>query len=116
MIDSIFNYLDNNYIYYILFIFINVFIFKEVLIKKLEKRILNQEKIIDSLNSLLVAKNRIEKNLKVTISRQADGCQSEAEPIECGLTFSAASVSHDGSVLSPKPNPKKQAKPKKKRK
>lgn len=104
MVDDIFNYLDDNYIYYILFIFINVFIYKEVLIKKLGKSnlsqrqiIIDQEKFISSLEKLI---------------RDQEELIAEQDKLIDEFNF----FKHNGSVPSPKPNPKKQAKPKKKRK
>jgi DNA-binding protein H-NS len=100
---SIFLFLDNNWLYLLLFFFICVFIFREILIKKLEKLVASQQKLIRD---------------QMELTTEQDKLINEFNFFKNDLISDKDCVG--GRELSPKPNPKpkpkKQAKPKKKRK
>lgn len=122
MIDNVINFLDNSWLYLLLFVFICVFISREILIKKLERLvadqrqlIIGQEKLIIDQEKLIIDLNKYQsqnillknKNNDIFLKINSDE-QFADKQFSGGLEVSPKP--------NPKPNPKKQAKPKKKRK
>jgi hypothetical protein len=128
MVDNIFNHLDDNYVYYILFFLICLFIFREILIKEFvlaqRQLIIEQKELIKQLiqsrydfckNDLNDFGEEITPGLLLAIKSMIENDVVANEPAaEPAAVFNYGSFSCPEP--NPKPKPKKQAKPKKKRK